>query len=94
MRFSLPDPWSRQLFTALARRYGLHPYRYRRQRRTTVMLRGPQSFLEQVLWPEFLQINQALTEYLADVTQKIIRDEVHGWTAEAEEVDEPAQIGR
>jgi hypothetical protein len=53
MKFSLSDSWSRQLFIALARRYGLQPFRYRRQRRTT-MVRGPKSFLEQFLWPEFL----------------------------------------
>ena len=96
MRFSLPDPWSRQLFIALARRYGLRPYRYRRQRqrRTTIMLAAPQAFLDQILWPEFVQINQALTEYLAEITEKIIRDEVYGETGEAEEVDEPAKLGR
>jgi exodeoxyribonuclease V alpha subunit len=27
MHFSVPDVWSRQLFIALCRRYGLHPYR-------------------------------------------------------------------
>jgi len=26
-KFSIPDPWSRQLFTALCRRYGLKPFR-------------------------------------------------------------------
>lgn len=33
--------WSKQLFCALAKRYGLQPYRYYRQRYTTVMLRVP-----------------------------------------------------
>jgi hypothetical protein len=94
MRFSLPDPWSRQLFIALARRYGLRPYRYRRQRRTTIMLTAPQGFLDQILWPEFVQINEALTEYLAEITERIIRDEVYGETGEAEEVDEPPKLGR
>jgi hypothetical protein len=94
MRFSLPDPWSRQLFIALARRYGLHPYRYRRQRRTTIMLSVPQGFLNQILWPEFVQINKALTDYLADITEKIIRDEVYGETYEAEELEEPPELGR
>ena len=36
LHFSIADPWSRQLFLALARRYGLRPYRYPRQRRTPV----------------------------------------------------------
>lgn len=58
------------------------------------MLRAPQSFLDQVLWPEFVQINDALTDYLADITDKIIRDEVYGETGEAEEVEEPAKLGR
>jgi len=35
-RFSLGDTWSRKVFVALLRRYGIRPYRYRRQRRTTV----------------------------------------------------------
>jgi hypothetical protein len=94
MKFSLGDSWSRQLFIALARRYGLQPFRYRRQRRTTVMLRAPKSFLEQVLWPEFLQINEALVDYLADITNQIIRDEVYGETADAEEIDQPVKLGR
>jgi len=94
MRFALPDTWSRQLFVALSRRYGLRPYRYRRQRKTTVMLRAPRSFLEGVLWPEFLQINDALTEYLAEVTDRIVREAVHGTTGEADEVEEPATLIR
>jgi len=43
MRFSLPDPWSRQMFIALCRRYGLRPYRYTRMRQQSVMLRAPQT---------------------------------------------------
>jgi hypothetical protein len=61
LQFSIADPWSRQLFLALARRYGLRPYRYPRQRRrTTVMLQAPESFLRDVLWPEFEALNEAL----------------------------------
>src|SRR5262245_56497845 len=52
-RFSVPDPWSRQLFVALARRYGLNPYRYPRMQRQTVIVKAPRSFLETTLQPEF-----------------------------------------
>ncbi len=38
-RFCMSDMWSRRMFVALLRRYGLRPYRYRRQRYTTVMVR-------------------------------------------------------
>lgn len=92
MQFSIADPWSRQLFLALARRYGLRPYRYPRQRRTTVMLRVPEAFMREVLWPEFEALNEALTGYLAEVTARIIREEVHGETAEAEERPETPRL--
>ena len=62
MTFRLPDRWSRQLFLALCRRYGLKPFRYPRQRHSTVVLRAPQTFLRTTLWPEYLEIAQALEE--------------------------------
>jgi len=87
-QFSIADPWSRHLFMALCRRYGINPYRYHRQRRTTVMIRAPSRFVDQVLWPEFADLNADLQAYLHEVTLKIIREEFHGDTSEAEEVPE------
>ena len=85
MQFSLPDQWSRQLFLALCRRYGLKPYRLYRQRVTTVMLRVPRRFVDQVLGPEFQELNAALMQYLNEVTTRVIREEVHRDTSEAAE---------
>jgi hypothetical protein len=93
MQFSMSDQWSRLLFVALARRYGLKPYRLYRQRLTTVMLRVPRGFVDQVLWPEFQELNQALKEYLLAVTTRVIREEVHRDTSEAAE-QPPALPGR
>ncbi len=86
MQFSLGDQWSRRLFLALCRRYGLEPYRLRRQRLTTVMLRVPKAFVDQVLWPEFEELNAALVQYLNAVTLRVIREEVHGDASEAAEL--------
>ena len=86
-RFSIADPWSRQLFVALCRRYGLNPYRYPRMQRQTVILRVPRSFVETVLQPEFRELNAALAEYLSAATQRIIREEVFGDTTDAEEIE-------
>jgi hypothetical protein len=94
MRFSIPDVWSRQLFIALCRRYGLRPFRHRRMHRQTLVIKAPKSFIEQVLWPEFQELSAALVAYLSEITEKVIREEVHGETGEAEEVDEPTRIGR
>ena len=85
VRFSLPDRWQRRLFAALCRRYGLEPYRYKRQRYTTLVVKAPRSFIDRTLWPEYIEIKQALDEYLNEATERIIREEVHGDAADAPE---------
>jgi hypothetical protein len=88
MQFSMSDQWSRHLFVALCRRYGLKPYRYHRQRRTTVMVRVPKGFVDLVLWPEFSDLDTALKAYLHEVTLRIIREDVFADTSDAQEVPE------
>jgi hypothetical protein len=84
-QFSMPDPWQRRLFSALCRRYGLEPYRYKRQRYTTVVVRAPRSFVHKTLWPEYQELRAALNSYLNEATERIIREEVYGDAAEAPE---------
>jgi hypothetical protein len=62
--------------------------------RQTVIITAPRSFIEQVLWPEFRELSGALSAYLAEITEKLIREEVHGETADAEERDEPRRLSR
>ena len=85
IRFSIPDVWSRQLFVALCRRYGIRPFRYHRMHKQSIVIRAPQSFVETVLWPEFEELSAVLTAYLSEITEQIIREEVHGDTGDAEE---------
>ena len=94
IKVSVPDVWSRQLFIALCRRYGIRPFRYRRMHRQTVIVKAPRSFIDQVLWPEFQDLSAALSAYLSEITAKLIREEVHGETTDAEERDEPKQLAR
>ena len=61
-KFTFTDMWSRKVFVALLRRYGLRPYRYYRQRYTTVMVQVPKRFVDETLWPEFEKINSELQE--------------------------------
>ena len=91
-KFSIPDPWSRQLFIALCRRYGVKPFRYTRMHRQTVMVRAPASFVQLTLWPEFDELSGALTTHLDEITRKIIKEEVHEATQDADEVSEPRQL--
>lgn len=84
-RFSLPDTWSKALLIALLRRYDLMPYRYRGQRRTTVMVKVAASFVNEVLWPEFRELDATLRTHLDSVTTRIIQQAIHGGDAEVEE---------
>ena len=88
MQFSMPDRWSRHLFLALYRRYGLAPYRCHRQRHTTIVVRAPKGFIDQVLWPEFSELDRALQILFARGDPACIRDEVYSDTSEAQEVPE------
>lgn len=92
-RFTLTDTWSRKLFLSLLRRDDLKPYRYRGQRRSTVMVRVPKPLVNDTLWPEFQQINAAMRAYLDEVTDRIIASEIHGDSSEASEVAAPTQLG-
>jgi hypothetical protein len=85
MRFTLGDGWNLKLFLALCRRYGLKPYRKHGQRRTTVMLKVVPSFANDILWPEFSQLADALMEYLDEATERIIREEVFKDTGDPSE---------
>jgi hypothetical protein len=85
VQFTLPDQWQRRLFGALCRRYGLSPFRYKRQRYTTVVVRAPRSFIDRTLWPEYLELKAALDAYLNEATERIIREEVFGDTGEVQE---------
>lgn len=84
-RFTVADGWSKQLFLALLRRYDVTPYRYRGQRRTTVMAKVTRSFVSDVLWPEFEQLNATLQAHLDSVTKRIISAALHGDDSDAEE---------
>ncbi|HXA07093.1 MAG TPA: hypothetical protein VNY30_19735 [Bryobacteraceae bacterium] len=84
-KFSMADQWQRRLFSALCRRYGLEPYRYKGQRYTTVIVRAPRSFIDNTLWPEYIELQAALHSYLNEATERIIREEVYKDAGEAAE---------
>lgn len=84
MTFTLGDGWHLRLFLALCRRYGLKPYRRQGQRRTTVMLSVAPRFVDDLLWPEYNQLAEALRDYLDAATERIIREAVFKDASEPE----------
>ena len=82
-RFTMSDIWGRKLLLALLRRYEIKPFRYPRQRHTTVMAKVSKSFVDQTLWPEFEALNETLRSYLNEVTDRVISEGVHADDSEA-----------
>ena len=72
LQFSLPDLWSVRLFVAVCRKHGLRPFRYARQRRTTVMVRARERQFDRVVWAEFSRLQTDLETYFEDVTEYLI----------------------
>ncbi len=91
-RFSMVDMWSRKVFVALLRRYGMRPYRYSGQRYTTVMAKVSKRFVDETLWPEFQEISETLRSYLSDVTDRVVHQVIHQDSSEAEVVEKPKQL--
>src|SRR6266436_5391359 len=82
--FALRNPWSHKLFVALLRRYSIRPYRYARQRYTTVMARVPARFVNETLWPEFVELDRTLQSYLTEETNRIIAESLNKDTSDVE----------
>jgi hypothetical protein len=92
MKFSLPDEWSVRLFVALCRRCGVRPFRYPRQRRTTVMVRAPKRFFDTVVWRQFSDVHTDLWIYFEQTTERLIKEAIHADTRDAETAVEPGVL--
>lgn len=90
-QFSLTR-WSRRLVVALARRYGLRPYRYKRQRHTTLVIRASERFLRETFLPEYDKMCETLYEHLDAVTERVLAEVLHGDQSDAAVVEQPRQL--
>lgn len=72
LQYSLPDVWAVRLFVALCRKHGVTPYRYPRQRRTTVMVRVRKTAFEQTIGAEFQTLHRELTSYFGEMVEHLI----------------------
>lgn len=92
MFYRLPDPWKRQLFVALCRRYGLTPFREPGRRATTVQVRAPRAFHDRTLWPEFRALADELDVHLRELTERVIREAIHDDVTEPPEATAPKAL--
>jgi hypothetical protein len=84
-KFAMQNQWSHHLFIALARRYGLSPFRYRGQRRTTIMLKATRTFVDETFWPEFREADTILQRHFHEVTRRVVAQAISGDMTEPEE---------
>lgn len=90
--YRLPDPWKRTLFLALCRRYGLEPFRRSGQRHSTVVVLAPVTFHHRTLWPAYLALADELDAHLSEITERVVREAIHGDVSEADERAEPKAL--
>jgi hypothetical protein len=86
-KFQLNNMWSRRLLLALLRRYDIKPYRRYRQHRNTVMANVSKGFVNNTLWPEFLELDKELREHLDKVAERVISEAIYADSSDAEEVN-------
>ena len=91
LKFSFPDSWTVRLFLAVCRKHGLRPYRYPRQRRTTIMVRAREREFDAIVWPEFSSLLTELTIYFEEIVDHLVTEAMR---ADGDDAEEVAQLGR
>ena len=70
----IEDAWSRQLFMGIAQHHGVRPYRYRGQRRTSLMVRTTRSLLDGLIMPHYRDAVGVLREHFDAIAARVIRE--------------------
>jgi hypothetical protein len=76
-RLSTNSPYEKKLLKALLRRYGHTPFRFKGQKHSTVMVEATDVFINEILWPQYVEMSKVLDEHLKEVTNKIIQDSIY-----------------
>ncbi len=58
------------------------------------MLRASRGFVNQVLLPEFTELEGALQQYLHEITLRVIREEIYDDASDAQEVPDALPSAR
>jgi len=64
--------WDKKLLLAICHKYGVKPYRYKRQKYTTVMVNINEKFLNEVLWKEYTEYSIHLSKLVGEITDNLI----------------------
>jgi hypothetical protein len=56
------------------------------------MARVPNRFVDETLWPEFMELSKTLRNYLSDVTERIVSQVICQDNSEADVIEAVAQL--
>ncbi len=68
----MKNEWEQLLFHGLLKRYGIRPYRYRKQRNSTIMIRVSKRFLHECLWPMFNELSLDLQQRFNAIVKTLL----------------------
>jgi hypothetical protein len=69
---NMKHEWETFIFHALLKRYGIKPYRYRKQRKTTILVRVSKAAMNGLLWPIFTDVAAELSARFTVVTTTLL----------------------
>jgi hypothetical protein len=72
MQCSTKYDWDALVLHALLKRYGIKPYRYRKQRRSTILVRVSRKVMHEVVWPIYCDVTAALAARFTTVTTSLL----------------------
>lgn len=71
-RVSMPTPTAQRVLVGWCHRYGLTPYRKPRQRETTICVRVPRGFMQEVMWPRVDAMAHVIDQAAADAARRVV----------------------
>ena len=66
------NDWDKFVLYALLKRYGIKSYRYRKQRKSTILVRVSKGFMNDVLWPIFTNTADELYSRFTAITTTLL----------------------
>jgi hypothetical protein len=64
--------WESFLLHSILKRYGIQPYRYRKQRQTTILVRVSKRFMDETLWPIYAAASESLVARFNEIARAIL----------------------
>jgi len=80
IHISLQSIWQKSLFLALCKKYRLETYRYLRQKHTSTVVMVEPNFLNDRLWPEYLEYSALFQDHVLNAAGMVIEKIKNGVT--------------